>query len=131
MKIVGKPGTSGAAPFRGLAADGAPQAADDLRLNDSSQARDHGIDPNDVGIADPFATPGPWHMGCYPPGGIGGLDVGVAGRRRFRRPWTDAQGSGQAAACSLPERPRGVEGQRGEALPDEPVGRRVRMELVG
>jgi len=76
-------GVEDEAPFRGLAADGAPQEADDLRLNDSSQARDHGIDPNDVGIADPFATPGPWHMGCYPPGGTGGLDVGVGGRRRF------------------------------------------------
>jgi hypothetical protein len=72
-------------PFRSLAADGVPQEADDLRLNDASQARDQGIDPNanDVGIADPFATPGPWHMGCYPPGEIGGLDVGVDGRRRF------------------------------------------------
>ena len=70
-------------PFRSLAADGSPQDADDLRLNDTSQARDHGIDPNDVGITDPFATPGPWHMGCYPPGEMGGLDVGVDGRRRF------------------------------------------------
>jgi hypothetical protein len=70
-------------PFRSLANDGAPQNADDLRLNDTSQARDHGINPNDAGIADPFATPGPWHMGCYPPGEIGGLDVGVDGRRRF------------------------------------------------
>ena len=70
-------------PFQSLAADGTPQDTDDLRLNDTSQARNHGIDPNDVGIADPFATPGPWHMGCYPPGEIGGLDVGVDGRRRF------------------------------------------------
>jgi hypothetical protein len=76
-------GVEETAPFRSLAADGAPQA-DDLRLNDTSQARHHGIDPtnDDVGIADAFPTPGPWHMGCYPQGEIGGLDIGVDGRRR-------------------------------------------------
>ncbi|GAA5125774.1 TetR/AcrR family transcriptional regulator [Pseudonocardia adelaidensis] len=41
------------APPRRHAELDAPRAqeADDLRLNDTSQARDHGIDPNDVGIA--------------------------------------------------------------------------------
>jgi hypothetical protein len=30
----------------------------------------NGIDPNDVGIVDPFAMPRPWHQGSYPPGEI-------------------------------------------------------------
>jgi len=76
-------GLEEAAPFLSLAADGTPQDGDDLRLTATSPAREHGIDPSGVGIVDPFAAPGPWHMGCYPPGDTGGLNVGVDGRRRF------------------------------------------------
>ena len=68
---------------RSLDANGAPQDADDRRLNDISRATNHSIDPNDAVIADPSATPGPWHECCYPPGEIGGLNVGMDGSRRF------------------------------------------------
>ena len=71
------------APFVSLAADGAPQATDDLRLAVTSQATTHGIDPDTAGITDTFAAPGPWHMGCYPPGAADGLNVGVDGARRY------------------------------------------------
>jgi hypothetical protein len=69
--------------FHQVAPDGVPQFDDDLRLQDDSPARDHGVELDFIGITDPLApSDGQPDMGCYKFDTLG-LEVGVDGRRRF------------------------------------------------
>ena len=69
--------------FHQVAPDGVPQFDDDLRLQDDSPARDHGVELDTIEITDPLAPPdGQPDMGCYK-FDTPGLEVGVDSRRRF------------------------------------------------